>query len=234
MDNDRYIWCRTCGAIHRVTPFDRAPLYGFADGEVQETVANDWRDFMARHAGHKLEPMTATGNDCCPNGSVVDPMSVRYVEVSNGNDTLLLRRSRSSIEESFRYEIVDGRLVQSAVSLDVQEDAIRKEMKLHFSWAPSAPLMDDKIAHFVGLFREVVSEIDPDRARESGYSYTDDNAIYCELDAATIETLMAKCSRYFLPIELESIRRFVETHRQGDDVMALVKRRAVTIEQRAQ
>ena len=181
-----------------------------------------------------MTALTATGKDYYTVGSALDPMSVRYVEVSNGNDTLLLRRSRSSIEDPVSYKIVNGRLVQSGVSLEVQEDAIRKEMKLHFSWAPSVPLKDDKIAYFVGLFREVVSAIDPDRARESAYSYTDDNVTYCELDPATIDTLLAKCSRYFLPIELDSIRRFVESHRQGDDVMALVKRRAITVEQRAQ
>ncbi len=46
MDNGRYIWCRKCDAIHRVTSFDRAPLYRFTDGDVQEIVTNDWRDFM--------------------------------------------------------------------------------------------------------------------------------------------------------------------------------------------
>src|SRR5688572_22229141 len=105
MDDDRYIWCRNCGAIHRVTRFDRAPFYGFADGEVQETAADDWRDFMARHAGHKLEPMTATDKDYSTNGSAPDPMGVRYVEVSNGNDTLLLCRSRSSIEDPVSYKV---------------------------------------------------------------------------------------------------------------------------------
>ena len=234
MDKDRYIWCRKCDEIHRVTPFDRAPFFRFTDGEVQEIVANDWRDFMARHAGHKLEPMTATGNNYYPNGSAIDPMNARYVEISNGNETLLLRRSRSNIESPFSYEVVNGRLVQSGVSLEVQEDAIRKEMQLHFSWAPSAALEDDKIAHFLALFREVVSEIDPYSTREKAYSDKDDNVTYCELDAPTIDALMARCSRYFLPIELTTLRRFVETHRQGDDVMALVKRRAVTIEQRAE
>ncbi len=189
---------------------------------------------MARHAGHKLEPMTATGNSYYPNGSAIDPMNARYIEISNGNEILLLRSSRSSIENPFSYEVVNGRLIQSGVSLEVQEDAIRKEMKLHFSSAPSAALKDDKIAHFLTVFREVVSEIDPDSAREKGYSYTDDNVTYCELDIPTIDALMARCSRFFLPIELATLRRFVETHRQGDDVMALVKRRAVTVEQRAQ
>jgi hypothetical protein len=233
MGNDRYIWCRNCGAVYHVTPFDRAPMYALNDGEVVEMRANDWREFMARHSGHRLESMVSTGSDYYPNGSAVDPMNVRYLEVSNGTDTLLLRRTRTSIEEPFRYAIVDGRLIESGATLGVQEEAIRKEMKLHFSWAPAAPLQDEKIDHFVGLFREVVNELDPDRAAAE-YSCADDNVVYCELDAATIDALIAKCRAYFQPAEIESLRRFVETHRESDDVMAVVKRRAVAVEKRSE
>jgi hypothetical protein len=123
MDNDRYIWCRTCGAIHHATPFDRAPIYAFTGGEVQEIPANEGRDFMRRHAGHRLEPMRETGNDHYANGLAFDPMSVRYIEVSNGKDILLLRRSRSSIEEPLGYEIVNGQLIQTGVTLEVQDRA---------------------------------------------------------------------------------------------------------------
>jgi hypothetical protein len=233
MDDHRYIWCRNCGAIHHVSSFDREPIYRFAAGEVEEIPANDWRAFMDRHAGHRLEPLKATGDDYFPSGKCFDPMSVRYIEVSNGAETLLLRRSRSSIDEPFRYEIVSGRLSQNGVSLEIQEEAIRKEMKLHFCWAPAVPLPDEKIACFVALFREVVCGIDPDAACASGYSDVDDNVVYCRLDAAIIEALLDKCSRDFLPAELASLRRFVESHRDSDDVMALVKRRAVAVEQSA-
>jgi hypothetical protein len=230
MGDDRYIWCRNCGAIHHVTPFDRAPVYTFHGGEAAETAANDWRDFMARHDGHRLEPMVATGSDYYPNGSAGDPMSIRYLEVSNGSDTLLLRRGRTSITEPFCYMVIDGRLIESGASLHVQEEAIRKEMKRHFSWALCAPLDDEKIAHFVRLFREVVSALDPDHARATECSCADGNMSYCELDDATVAALLAKCRGYFEPRELESLRRFIETHRQSDDVMAVVKRRAVTVE----
>jgi len=56
---------------------------------------------MARHAGHKLEPLTSTGNNYFPDGSGYDPMSVAYIQVGNGEETLLLRRNRSSIEQPF-------------------------------------------------------------------------------------------------------------------------------------
>ena len=103
MDNGRYIWCRNCGAIHHVTAFDRYPIYALAGGEAQVLPANDWRDFMARHAGHRLEAMTATGNDYLPSGSAFDPMGIAYLEVSNGAETLLLRRNRKRIDDAINY-----------------------------------------------------------------------------------------------------------------------------------
>ncbi|MBZ5599839.1 MAG: hypothetical protein LAN83_16120, partial [Acidobacteriia bacterium] len=50
--------------------------------------------------------LKATCDDYFPSGKAFDPMSEGYIEVSNGAETLLLRRSRSTIEEPFRYEIV--------------------------------------------------------------------------------------------------------------------------------
>jgi hypothetical protein len=234
MAEDRYLWCRNCGAIHHATSFDRVPLFALKDGEVEEIPANDWREFMARHAGHRLEPMAATGHDYYAEGSTFDPMSVRYLEVSNGSETLLLRRSRRNIEEPFQFVPVNGRLIENGANLDIQEEAIRKEMKLHFPWTRTAPLSDEKIATFVDLFREVVSDLDPARTHMDGYVGGDENLMYCALDARVVAMLMAKCRGRFAPAELESLRRFVETHRESDDVMALVKRRAVTVEKQSE
>jgi len=233
MGDGKYIWCRNCGAIHHVSSFDRFPSYQIASGEIQEIPANDWRDFMARHAGHKLEPLTATGNNYFPGGSA-DPMRAIYIEASNGSETLVLRRSRGSIEEPVRYEIVKGRLIENGFGLEIQEKEIRKEMQLHFSWAPAAPLEDVKINLFVTLFREIVSELDPEKVRTEEFSYSDDNISYGQLDSSTVDALMTRCAGHFLPVELVSIRRFVETHREAGDVMALIKRRAVSVEQHAE
>jgi hypothetical protein len=197
MDNGRYIWCRKCGAIHHVTPFDRYPIYAFNNGEAQELPANDWREFMARHGGHKLEPLTSTGNNYFPHGSGYDPMSVAYVQVGNGEETFLLRRSRSSIERPFKYEIVHGRLLQAEPSLEIQADAISKEMKLHFSWPPAAPLNDDQISSFIAFFRESVRAVDPRSTGASEDSETDENVSYCELSSDVVDDLIGRCRRHF-------------------------------------
>jgi len=232
MDDGKYIWCRNCGATHHVSGFDRYPTYQVVSGEVHETAADDWRDFMSKHAGHRLEPLTATGRDYFPGGPG-DPMTAAYIEASNGNETLLLCRSRRSIEEPVRYEIVKGQRVETRLSLEVQENEIRKEMKLHFSWAPAAPLDDEKIDLFLALVREVVRELDPHSLSTTEYSYTDDNISYAQLSSSLVDTLMAKCSGHFLPTELVALRRFIDSHREGCDVMALIKRRSISIGGRA-
>jgi hypothetical protein len=94
-------------------------------------------------------------------------------------------------------------------------------MKLHFSWSPAAPLEDHQITLFVDLFREVVGKIDPDTLSISEYWCTDGNTSYCALDEVTVNALMAKCSSFFIPVELASLRRFIDTHREASDVMAL-------------
>jgi hypothetical protein len=234
MGDGKYIWCRNCEAIHHVSSFDQSPVYQIASGDVQEIPANDWREFMAKHAGHKLEPLTATGKGYFSGGSGADPMTAAYIEASNGSETLLLRRSRRSIDEPVRYEILKGRLVENGVGLEIQEKEIRKEMKLHFSWAPAAPLEDEKINLFVALFRDIVRELDPQNVRPVEFSFDDDNISYGQLDSSIVEALMTRCAGHFLPLELASIRRFVETHREACDVMALIKRRAVSVEQSAE
>jgi len=83
------------------------------------------------------------------------------------------------------------------------------------------------------LFRESVCAVDPCSAGASEDSETDENVSYCELSSDVVDDLMGRCNRHFSRAELTALRRFIDGHRKGCDVMTLVKRRVVTIEQHA-
>ena len=200
---------------------------------MEETAANDWRDFMAHHAGHRLEPLKSTGSSVFAKGAAFDPMNIAYIQVSNGEETMLLKRSRSSVERPFAYEIVSGKLVESEPNLEIQDDAIRKEMKLHFSWAPAVPLTDDQIKIFVGLFRETIQQVDPAELSANEYFDTDDHAGYCALASGLVDELLEKCREHFSLSQIAALRRFIESHRDGCGVMTLMKRTVVAIEPHA-
>jgi len=231
MVNPRFILCRKCDAVHHVTAFDKSPNYFLSANGTSETAANDWDDFMTRHAGHRLDPLEATGQSLFPAGNSADPMAIGYIEVTDGKETVLLRRIRSSIAEPLRFELVPGRLVHKESTLDIQEHSLRKEMKLHFSWAPTEPLSDEKIELFLKLYRRVVRGLDARTVCDRAYFVTDDNIAYGPLDAVARSALMERCRKVFSADEVEALRRFIDSHDEIDDVLALVVRRSVTLEE---
>ncbi len=234
MANEKFIWCRQCDVVHHVNGFDKAPVYAWVGGEVEERPADDWRHFMRRHEGHRLEPLTSVGEKYFPSGSIADPMSVAYVEVSNGRDRLLLRQSRKNIGEPVCFEPIAGRLSDRKITLAVQDKEIKKEMKRHFQWPGGQPPSDEKIDLFLEIFKDLVTALDPTEIEVGAYSQTDDNLAYGVLGPATIGQLLAGCARSFTPDELRGLRDFIHSHLDGCDVMSLVMQRQMVIEEAAQ
>jgi hypothetical protein len=233
MGSEKFIRCCFCDVLHHVSRFDKAPTYSLVGNEFEERDTDDWRLFMEQHVGHRLEPLKATGEKFFARGAPLDPMAVGYIEVTNGQDRHLVRRARTSVQEPVEYELVRGYLAEADLTVEVQAREIKKEMKIHFSWAPASCPDDDKIDIFVGLLKEVVKSLDPRRIRVCGYSYTDDAVSYGALDGAALQLLTERCTRCFSPVELTSIRRFVEAHGNGCDVMTVLLRRRLIIEQAA-
>jgi len=232
MVNNKFIRCRKCDAVHHVTAFDKAPIYILSARGPSETAANDWNDFMGRHAGHRLDSLEATGQVFFPGGVSGDPMAIGYIEATDGKETVLLRRVRARIHEPLRYEIVPGRLVHRASTLDIQESSLRKEMKLHFSWAPAQPLSDEKIDLFVKFYRQVVSTLDARAICRRDFTVTDDTISYGPLDGPARKALLETCQCCFAADELAALRRFIDSHAEADDVLAVVVQHAMAIEQR--
>lgn len=110
MFGDGFLYCRSCGEVHHVTQFDQAPMYDLRGSSMTEVSMDDRRAFLDRHAGHGIEQLTAVSQTKMQDHRANDPMTIRYVEVSNGEALFILRVSRNRIDEPLRYKIVPKQL----------------------------------------------------------------------------------------------------------------------------
>jgi len=222
MVEERYIWCRNCNEIHHVSPFDKAPAYSLAHGEETELPIDDRREFMRRHAGHRIEGLKGSGEKYFPSGRPMDPMGTRYVEVTNGQEWFVLRGLRKTIREPLNFELIRGRLRPSGATVGIRENEIRKEMKYHFSWTPSETLDDRKIDLFLEILKEVVKGLNPHEIKACGYDTQDSCTVYGLLEPPGVQALIERCRPHFDRDELKALRRFIDSHKAGDGVLALL------------
>lgn len=123
--------------------------------------------------------------------------------------------------------MIEGRLSPVGIAVEVQEDQIRKEMKLHFPRTSAEPMGHEKIEIFMRFFKELAGSLDLSEIKPWGHS-ADGLVEYGCLEPHATEALLERCKPYFSGAEFEEIARFVETHR--DDVMSLQLARLYLIE----
>ena len=108
--NDPFLYCCGCNEVHRITPFDEAPIYELQGSRVRVIPMNDRRGFMIRHSGHVIGDLSRVAEDWLEPDNAGDPMAESYLLVANERCVFLLQRSRRSIAEPVVYRVMPRRL----------------------------------------------------------------------------------------------------------------------------
>lgn len=109
MRGNSFLYCRSCGDAHRVSQFDRAPIYSFNGTDVVEEAADDRQQFVERHAAHGIMEIVAV-SDPRTRGHATNPMAARDIEVSDGKSGFVLRGRRKTIREPIVYRSLPQQL----------------------------------------------------------------------------------------------------------------------------
>ncbi len=131
VNHDRFLYCHGCNEVHKVTPFDQAPIYEMQGSRVREIPTDDRRRFMERHAGHAIEELSSVSEDWLEPQSAIDPMTESYVFVANERYLFLLHRSRHSIAEPVVYRVMPRQLLPSALNLEALSQW-RRNLRAHW------------------------------------------------------------------------------------------------------
>lgn len=134
--NDRFLYCRDCNEVHKVTPYDRAPIYDLQGSRVCEIPTDDRRQFTRRHAGHAIVALSSVAEDWLNPQGAIDPMAESYMVAANERDFIVLHRSRRSIAEPIAYHVMPRQLTLRPSALD--REALRQRTRhLRAHWLRS-------------------------------------------------------------------------------------------------
>jgi hypothetical protein len=162
VNNDRFPYCCGCNEVHRITPFDEAPIYDLQGSHVREIPMNDRHRFMERHSGHAIEELSRVAEDWLEPDNAADPMAETYLLVANERYHFLLQRSRRSIAEPVVYRVLTrSPLAFGLRSIGSESMEALPARPLAARQSPAAPQFSQRRARLADAFpRQIAADRD--------------------------------------------------------------------------
>lgn len=222
------IRCIDCNKIINMTEWDHCPHYTWHNGEIEEQEGKERETFLEKHKGHKTEqliPLTPPLSD----KPYREPLKSSYIMATNGKQRFLIKRWRARINDPLTYEIIDGSIVLTNGKVRVQTEAIKKQMRAE----QNSAITEEKMNYFIDVVQQEAERLDPDTLEESAEGETPLIAFFT-FSTESVERILQGCRDTFDQHELTLLRDFVIEHNEYDDVMTLVAKKELTIQNGAQ
>jgi hypothetical protein len=213
--------CKNCDEIFMKTPFDQYPEYevdSSPSGEHFRTIPrDDFQDFITHHHGHQLENLKIIEDSWVSEKSYSEPIKTSFFKATNGKEKFVIKKFRDRIEEPLKYQLIFGDYSLKCIALEIQTEAISKQMKKELKPPPS----QNKIDAFLKLVRHVFERIDIndcERILEESHHPLE---VYYKIDDLRLMVLLRNCRNIFNGKAYSAMEEFI--HRHQDDGVLLLK-----------
>lgn len=221
----KLVRCVKCNEVMNMTEWDSYPQYMFTNGEIKEIEVNDRKAFLQRHREHEMEKLTPV-TPLITDKPYTEPVKTVYFEATNGNKRFLIKMWRDRIDNPFTYEIIEGMIEIKNETVQVQTEAIRKQIRMEEIFHIS----DEQLDTFIEAIRKEVEKLNPETLEVSAEGNTP-LVYYCRLDNDCVERILARCKGEFNQQNLKLLRDFILRNNEYNDVMTLVVKNTFSIEQ---
>jgi len=228
---EKLIRCTQCNKV--IPQYDR-----FGDfGEIPALPGVEWasddldgqKEFLELHRGHVLEDLLVDRETMVSDRPAFEPRRVTYVEAGNGKEKFLIKRVKEGYDRPAFYELIPGQIRVADISLEIQEEEIRKEIE----WLNgSLALPAEKVGKFIEAFREEVEGIPPEKWREEmEMTFPGETSLltYGSIRTSHWENILHRCENDFKDSELEVIGRFIRDHREPGNILDLRIKNKISI-----
>ncbi|MBW1973826.1 MAG: hypothetical protein JRI44_13475 [Deltaproteobacteria bacterium] len=214
----KLIRCINCNEVMGITEWDFCPqyIYNRNNGTIKEIEIDDRKEFLQRHKGHKIEeliPITPPISD----KPYTEPTKTCYFEATNGNERFLIKRWRDKIDSPFIYEIIKGSIEIKNIEVQVQVEAIKKQIRMVKDFCIS----EEKLNNFIKAVQKEVKKLDPQTLEVCAEGKTP-SISYCKLSDDCVEGILKRCQDKFNLQELNFLRNFILQNNYYNDVMTLI------------
>ena len=185
-------------------------------------------EFLRTHFGHSLEELSVETDSCISEKPSYEPLRVSYCLAGNAGQRFLIRRTKSALGQPASYEIVPGSMKISNVSLQFQENDLRKQIVAEKGFSP---LLKDRMERFIHVFRDEIARISPEKVEEEiGEIYDGEGCTlaYAGLNNSRWERILNRCRLYFDESDLKVLRRFIDENRNPPDVLSIQIERRIS------
>jgi len=187
------------------------------------------KDFLRTHLGHKLEEISVEEGSWVSEKPSREPLRVSYGYAGKGGKRLLLRRTKSALDQPASYEIIPGRMAIFNVSLKIQENDLRQQI---FADKGLSPLLKERTEKFIRVLWDEMARISPKKIEEEIEEVSDEEGfslVYAGLKDSRWERILRRCRLYFDRSELKELRRFIDENRHPPDVLSIQIERRMSI-----
>ncbi|HEB74615.1 MAG TPA: hypothetical protein ENJ03_05275 [Candidatus Desulfofervidus auxilii] len=212
----KLIRCINCNEVMNITEWDSCPQYTYDNGKIKEIEVDDRKEFLQRHKGHKIEeliPITPPISE----KPYTEPIKTCYFEATNGNERFLIKKWRDKIDSPFIYEIIKGRIEIKNIEVQVQAEAIKKQIQR----AKDFCISEEKLNNFIKVIQKEVKKLDPQTLKVCAEGESP-SISYCKLSDDCVKGILKKCQDKFNLQELNFLKNFISQNNFYNDVMTLI------------
>ncbi|MGQ9645273.1 MAG: hypothetical protein ACUVWO_01890 [Thermodesulfobacteriota bacterium] len=216
---NQLIHCINCHDIYLKTPFDQTPEYAWEPSaspqEPQGFPKDDFQDFLKNHRGHQLEDLKIIDDSFVSEKPYAEPVKISYFKATNGRETFVVKRFREKIDQPLRYQLIRGDYSLKCLSLQIQSEAIRKQLEKEIN----PPLTQPQIDAFLQFYEHVVKKLDVNTLERVPEESRCPIEIYYKMDDFSLMYLLRNCRNFFQRKTFSEIEAFIHRHREDGPLL---------------
>jgi hypothetical protein len=199
---------------------DQSPEYQKRKNDWEVLECDDKAIFMGVHGKHELEELQIIEESLISHQDYSEPLRTSFFEATNGRERFVIKKTRESILDAYRYEAVEGKLLLKPGPPSIDRTSIEKE----FGRASDLEKIEkNKIKYFIDRLEQTVSLLNPQALEKAAFESHNPSIWYFFLNEDVLDQAFTACSQLLSQRDRQLLAEYVRQNLDSPLFMASVR-----------